>query len=179
MAAQMPSTLMHIERVATPALSSSALVEVREVCDLAYGRPVFETFGGGDHVLGRQGGRVVCHAMWITRWLQPNGHAPLRTAYVELVATHPDHRGLGLATAIMERVAVEIADAELGALSPATLGLYARLGWRLWRGPLFARTDAGTVATPDDRVMVLPLARTPPLDLETPLSIEWRPGEVW
>jgi hypothetical protein len=27
--------------------------------------------------------------------------------------------------------------------------------------------------------MVLPLPRGPLLDLELPLSVEWRPGEVW
>jgi GNAT superfamily N-acetyltransferase len=117
--------------------------------------------------------------MWITRWLQPHGHAPIKTAYVELVATHPKRRKCGYATAIMERVAQEIAGEHLGALSPATPTLYERLGWRLWRGPLFARTEDGLLPTPDDQVMVLQLARTPPLDLNTAMSVEWRPGEVW
>jgi GNAT superfamily N-acetyltransferase len=123
-----------IERLATRSLSGSALAELRELCDLAYGHRVFETFGGGEHLLGRLGGRLVCHAMWIIRWLQPDGRGPLETAYVELVATHPDHRQRGYATAIMQRLAAEIADAELGALSPATHSLYERLGWCLWRG---------------------------------------------
>jgi len=165
---------MQIERVATQALSGSALTELRALCELAYMQPVFETFGGGEHLLGRDKGRLVCHAMWITRWLQPQGQAPLKTAYVELVATHPHCRRRGYATAIMERLALEIADEELGGLSPATDRLYERLGWRFWRGPLFARTDNGTVPTPDERVMVLQLSRTPPLDLQAPLSIEWR-----
>jgi len=43
---------MHIERVATQSLSASTVVEVRALCDLAYGHPVFETFGGGEHLLG-------------------------------------------------------------------------------------------------------------------------------
>jgi GNAT superfamily N-acetyltransferase len=117
--------------------------------------------------------------MWITRWLQPQGQRPLKTAYVELVATHPSYRKRGYATAIMERLATEIADQELGGLSPASHRLYERLGWRVWRGPLFARTDSGTLATPGERVMVLPLPRSPLLDLQAALSIEWRPGEVW
>ena len=170
---------MHIERVATPSLTGGALAELRDLCDLAYSQPVFETFGGGEHLLGRHRGHLVCHAMWITRWLQPRGLALLKTAYVELVATHPNHRGRGYATAILERMALEIADEELGGLSPATPGLYERLGWRFWRGPLFARTDGGMLPTPDDRVMVLQLSRTPPLDFQAPLSVEWRPGEVW
>ncbi len=179
MAAKALSRMMHIERVATQFLSESALAELRDLCNLAYGSPVFETFGGGEHLLGREEGRLICHAMWITRWLQPHGHVPLKTAYVELVATHPRHRKRGHATAIMERVALEIADEELGGLSPATPGLYQRLGWRFWQGPLSARTDGGVVQTPDDRVMVLQLSRTPALDFQAPLSVEWRPGEVW
>jgi GNAT superfamily N-acetyltransferase len=170
---------MHIDCVATQSLSASEQAELRELCDLAYGQPVFETFAGGHHLLGRQGGHLVCHAMWITRWLQPQGSAPLKTAYVELVATHPDHRNRGYASAIMEDLAQEIAGEEMGGLSPATHGLYERLGWRFWRGPLFARTDGGMLPTPDERVMVLHLPRTPPLNLQAPLSVEWRPGEVW
>ncbi|MFN8583172.1 MAG: GNAT family N-acetyltransferase [Gemmatimonadaceae bacterium] len=174
-----PIRIMHIERVATRALPERTLVELRELCDLAYGQPVFDTFGGAEHVLGWERGRLVAHAMWIRRWLQPLGWAPLATAYVELVATHPNDRNRGYATAIMERVAAEIADEEWGALSPATEGLYSRLGWQVWSGPLFVRTPDGLKSTPDDHVMVLPLLRTPALDMQAPLSIEWRPGEVW
>jgi aminoglycoside 2'-N-acetyltransferase I len=168
-----------IERVDSQSLSESDLSQVRALCDLAYGEPVFETFGGGVHLLGRHHGQLICHAMWVTRWLQPGTRPPLETAYVELVATHPDHRKRGHATDLMERLAEEIADYELGGLSPATLGLYERLGWQHWHGPLFARTDRGTILTPDEHVMVLPLLRTPPLDFGAPLSVEWRPGEVW
>ena len=170
---------MRIHRVATQNLSERRLTELRELCDLAYGAPVFETLGGGEHLFGQRNGRVVCHAMWITRWLQPHGLPPVQTAYVELVATHPDHRTRGYATALMKRLAVEIANEALGALSPATEPLYARLGWRVWHGPLFVRIDGRLVPTPNEQVMVLRLARTPPLDLAAPLSIEWRPGDVW
>ena len=34
--------------------------------------------------------------------------------------------------------------------------------------------------TPDETVMILRLPRTPPdLDLDAPLSAEWRRGELW
>ena len=64
------------------------------------------------------------------------------------------------------------------ALSPATEGLYARLGWRFWRGPLSIRSEAGKTPTPEEEIMFLRLPRTPPLDETLPLSAEWRPGEV-
>jgi GNAT superfamily N-acetyltransferase len=170
---------MDIDIVPATALSDGLLNEVRTLCDLAYGQPVFDTFAGGVHILGRYQGQLVSHAMWIRRWLQPEGSRPLKTAYVELVATHPAHRHCGYATAIMSRLAAEIADEELGALCPATHSLYERLGWSFWRGPLSVRAACGTLPTSEDRVMVLILPRTPPLDLRAPLSIEWRPGEIW
>ncbi|HYF40534.1 MAG TPA: GNAT family N-acetyltransferase, partial [Gemmatimonadales bacterium] len=73
----------------------------------------------------------------------------------------------------------QVREFDLAALSPATDDLYLRAGWRFWRGPLMVRTDQGLVPTPEEEIMVLELPRTPVLDLEQPLSVEWRPGEVW
>lgn len=111
--------------------------------------------------------------------MQPGEGRPLRTAYVEMVATAPEYRRRGFATAVMKRLAKSIVDYELGALCPAEPDLYARLGWVFWRGPLFIRTSKGLLPTPDERVMILRLPKTPPLDLDAPLSAEWRPGELW
>ena len=117
--------------------------------------------------------------MWVTRWLQPAGQPALRTAYVEMVATTPPAQRQGYASALLEHLVPLVGDYQLAALCPATEHLYARLGWRFWRGPLSARKDGGIVATPDERVMILPLLQTPSLDLDSPLSVEWRCGEVW
>jgi hypothetical protein len=71
---------MHIERVPTPSLAGSALTELRELCDLACGRPVCETSGGGEHALGRHKGSPVfppCGSL-IAR---PLGHAPHRRLF--------------------------------------------------------------------------------------------------
>jgi len=53
-------------------------------------------------VLSRDDDRIISHAAWVTRWLQPRGQALLRTGYIEAVATLPDcrrglagNRGLG------------------------------------------------------------------------------------
>jgi GNAT superfamily N-acetyltransferase len=111
--------------------------------------------------------------------LQPEGRGPLRTAYVELVATAPTAQRHGYASALLQHVVALVGDFELAALSPATDGLYRRLGWRFWRGPLSVRRDGRIEPTPEERVMIHPLPLTPILDLDVPLSIEWRPGEVW
>ncbi len=152
-------------------------------CSAAYDEdmaPYFAAFTETTYVLGHLDGELVTHGCWVTRWLQPEGMRPLRTAYVEAVATAHAHRGRGHAAALMRRIQAELAGYELAALSPFSAEWYARLGWELWRGPLFARTDAGLERSPDDEeVMILRQPTTPPLDLSAPLSIEWRAGEVW
>ena len=70
--------------------------------------PLYRTFLDATHVLARQQGRLVSHALWVTRWLQCGTLPPLRTAYVEAVATEEAYRGRGFATAVMRRVAAEI-----------------------------------------------------------------------
>jgi aminoglycoside 2'-N-acetyltransferase I len=173
---------LHIERIDTPARASILAGRVLALCDAAYGENTaayLEALGAGTHLLGWQDGILVSHLMWVTRWLQPGDSPPLRTAYVELVATAPALQGRGFATALLERFRGEVLDFDLAALSPATESLYARLGWKIWRGPLAVRTGSGTEPTPGEQVMVLPLPRTPPLNLHSPLSVEWRSGEVW
>jgi len=155
---------------------------VRSLCDAAYGtttQPYFASLGPGEHLLGMHGGQLVSHLMWVTRWLEPHGHRPLKTAYVEMVATTPHAQRQGHATALLQYFVPLVGDYELAALCPATDGLYRRLGWRWWRGPLSARRDGHVVLTPEERVMIMPLPLTPALDLDVPLSVEWRPGQVW
>jgi hypothetical protein len=41
------------------------------------------------------------------------------------------------------------------------------------------RHEDGLVPTPDDRIMILDLPRTPEMDDTRTLSVEWGPGEVW
>jgi aminoglycoside 2'-N-acetyltransferase I len=103
------------------------------------------------------------------------------TAYIEFVATRPDHQGNGYATRVMECLMNAIPhDYELSALSPAETGLYERLGWRFWRGPLYIRMPGGELTpTPEERVMILELPGRPQLQLDAALSAEWRAGEVW
>jgi aminoglycoside 2'-N-acetyltransferase I len=156
--------------------------EIVVFCSCAYEEdfaPLMARWIGSTHVLGRCSGRLVSHALWVTRWLQVGSSVLLRTAFVEAVATHRVFRGRGYASQAMLRVANEIADFQLAALSAFDSAWYARLGWERWRGPLFVRSDARLVPTPDENVMIRRLPRTPPLDLDAPLSAEWRDGEPW
>jgi len=117
--------------------------------------------------------------MWVDRTLYVEGREPLRSAYVELVATRKSDQRRRFATRLMERFALEIQGYDIGALSPAETTLYQRLGWERWQGTLSVRTADGIVPTSGEELMVLRLPESPPLDLEAALSVDWRPGEVW
>lgn len=178
----MPGTHLSIEIKPGDALSPQEQEAIANLFMAAFEeayQPFQEVFIEPTHILGSVDGRLVSHALWITRWLEPQGQPPLRTAYVEAVATDQATRGKGYATQIMTCLAAHIQDYALGALSPADTSLYARLGWKVWLGPLFGRKDGEWIPIPGERAMILNTRNTPKLDLHTPLSIEWRAGEVW
>ena len=176
---------LRLEVLHADQLTSEQLAEIHALCHRAYAvyevdlEPLFRTFTDPTHVLGWWGSALVSHAMWVTRWLQPGNQPPLRTAYVEMVATEPEFQGRGFASAVMRRLSSAIQDFQLGGLSPAEPMLYEKLGWAFWQGTLFIRTKYGLISTPGMQVMILSLPNTPPLDLTSPLSAEWREGELW
>ena len=136
---------------------------------------------GGVHWVAEVDGLVVGHASVVERLLEADG-MPMRTGYVEAVATLPAWRGRGIATRLMEAADEHIrATFELGTLSTDVHDLYARLGWERWRGATFVRTTGGPVRTEEEDagIMILRTPRTPPLTLAEALSCEWRAGDVW
>lgn len=156
---------------------------VIRLCNLAYDEDmgaVIDQFVDPVHVLGFYQSVLVCHALWVTRFLQPQGSLLLRTAYVEAVATHPDYRSRGFASAIMKKIIDEIQDFELAGLAPFNVDYYGRLGWELWRGALYVRRYENLVVSPPgERLMIYRLLKTPELDLDGSISVEWREGEIW
>ncbi len=173
-------------------LGEADRAEIVRLCNEAYGEDVshlFDTYTADTHVLARSGRALAGHGMIVTRWLQAGDGPLLRTAYVELVATSQGYRNRGIGAGIMVRLAEKAAEDgyDLAALCPADTGLYGHLGWEYWQGPLFIRpekeptTDTELlIPTPEERVMILRLPGTLPLDLNQPLSAEWRDGgELW
>lgn len=137
---------------------------------------------GGTHFLIRSSdGSVLSHASVVDRLLEADGRS-LRTGYVEGVATRAEHRGRGLATAVMQAAGSFIDEHhELGALGTSLFSFYERLGWERWRGPTGVRTERGMVPTPDEDgfVMVRLTPATRDLDLSALLTCDRRPGDVW
>jgi GNAT superfamily N-acetyltransferase len=173
---------LDIQVIRKQVLSASQYEEVLELCTGIFKfdfRPLLESFDDATHIVGYLGEKLVCHALWVTRWLQTPGLSPWRTAYVEAVATDERYRRRGFATLVMQRLAEEIRGYDLGGLSTLAPDFYNRFGWVSWRGPLYIRKDDQLIQTPKDSVMVLKLPGNPEIDIDKPLSAEWREGALW
>jgi aminoglycoside 2'-N-acetyltransferase I len=182
-----------IRLLATDELTTGDEAAIRGLMADAFGDDEDERFDdadwehalGGTHVVLDIDGRIVAHAAVVERELHVAG-VPVRTGYVEAVATAPQRQGSGLGTSVMNRVGSIIEQSfELGALGTGSHHFYERLGWRTWRGPAFVRLPAGgEQRTPDEEgyILVLRTPTTPdaiPEALDAPISCDWRPGDVW
>lgn len=169
----------------TEQLTAARRNSVIEVCIAAHDSDDFKNLfthipSGGRHFLEYRGSELVSHAVVTTRWVQPEGQRELKTAYVDAVSTLPVCQGQGHGSAVMRRLAAEIGDYEIGCLQTDRPGFYERLEWELWRGTLAGRSEHGLIPTPEQHgVMVLRLPRTPPLDMNTQLTIECQPERIW
>lgn len=170
----------------TKDLDTDARKSIVDLCVVAHQEEEFKNLfsyvpSGGLHFLAFQGEQLVSHAMVTTRWLQPQGHPLLRTAYVDAVATLPAFQRRGHGSALMRHLAGRI-DEEyiIGCLETERVEFYERLGWEVWRGPLAGRSTRGLIPTPEQKgIMVLRLSQTPALDLDSRLTIECQEERIW
>jgi aminoglycoside 2'-N-acetyltransferase I len=165
-------------------LTSEEYAEIVALTSQAFKRdytPFLEMFVNPSHILGRYHGQLVSYVLWITRWMQIGDAPPMRTAYIEGMATEISHRHKGFASQVMKTAIDAINDYDIAALATGSVGFYRRLGWQVWQGPLYCRKEKELIAMPGEQgcVMVYALPQTPPLDLKAPASIEWRAIEPW
>lgn len=184
-----PQPDAQVRRLRTDQLTIGEVDAIRALLTAAFGPAEDDRFTeddwqhaiGGVHLVLALDAEILAHASVVERELHVGGK-PLRTGYVEAVATAPSHQGSGLGTRVMRAAGAAIVERyQLGALGTGAHRFYERLGWRTWRGPSFVRTPSGDRATPDDDgyIMVLRTPSSPPLDETDPISCEWRPGDVW
>ena len=168
----------------TEELNAETRASIIHVCKTAHQEEEFTHLfsyipNGGIHMLAYREHEVVSHAVATTRWLQPKGLPLLRTAYIDAVATLPAYQGQGIGSTLMRHLATVLSDFEMACLQTERVSFYARLGWQVWQGPLACRRGTELLPTPDQKgIMILRLARTPPLDLERLLVIEYD-GRIW
>lgn len=168
-------------------LTAADWTRLTELCVAAFNEPwdtYWQDIGPGLHVLGEdETGSIVAHAAIVDRPLYP-GTSVLLAGYVEAVAVWPHLQHSGLGTLVMGEINRLVDEGyELGALGTGSQPFYERLGWVVWRGPIWIRHPDGRrerSANEDGGIMVRFTPRTPPdLDLAEPIAVDWRPGEVW
>jgi aminoglycoside 2'-N-acetyltransferase I len=180
---------LRLRWLSTPELTPLETATIRALMSAAFGADEEERFSdddwqhalGGVHFVLELDGEIVAHAAVVERAIRV-GDLPLRTGYVEAVATDPARQGIGLGSIVMIDVTEYIRERfDLGGLGTGRQSFYARLGWKVWAGPSSVRTADGDQPTPDvdGFIMVLATPTTPPLDLAAPISCDWRPGDVW
>lgn len=169
----------------TAELTPSEAARIRTLLDEAFeGRFTDALWGqalGGVHFFVDEEGVPISHASVVPRRLAVRDRE-INTGYVEAVGTRPRDRGKGLARSVLAAARRHIADTyELGALHSVLPTFYVHLGWERWRGPTFVRTDSGLVRThaDDGCIHIWRVAAAGALDLDDPISCEWRPGFVW
>jgi aminoglycoside 2'-N-acetyltransferase I len=177
-----------LRRVRTPDLTAAEVAAIRALLWDAFGsgeegmtEDDWEHARGGTHFVLEVDGKIVGHASVVEREIHI-GDRPLRTGYVEAVATAPDHQGTGLGSLVMGDVTGYIRERfELGVLGTGRHRFYERLGWQTWGGPPSVRTRDGARRTSDDDgyILVLATPSSPLLDLTAPISCDWRQGDVW
>jgi aminoglycoside 2'-N-acetyltransferase I len=178
-----------LRQVETDELTPDERSAIRVLLETAFAADADGPFAGSDwehalggcHVIAERDGRIVAHASVVERDIRVSDR-PLRTGYVEAVATAPWEQGRGLGTQVMEAVGAHLVERfELGVLATGAHGFYERLGWRTWAGPSFVRLPGGLQPTPDEDgfIMVLRTPSTPELDATAPISCDWRSGDVW
>lgn len=152
------------------------------LCTESFGqdyRPLIDSLSDATHVIGCHQGLLVSHALWVTRWFQVEEEPLMKTAYIEAMVTDPFYRDRGYASMVLNRLVEELSDFELAALRTGFPEFYLRLGWQIWEGPTFIRTQEGMTLTTGEPIMVLTLPNSPDIDIHASLSAEWREGELW
>jgi aminoglycoside 2'-N-acetyltransferase I len=164
----------------TAHLSPADLAAARALCDASFRGFTDEDWShalGGQHAVVHADGRLVAHGAIVLRRLLVDGRWR-RCGYVEAIVVDEAHRGRGHAGSVLAALESLAPAYDLLALCSTDEGrpVYVSRGWSLWRGPTFALTPDGVVATPDeDSIYVLGAG----LDVDAPITCDWREGDVW
>lgn len=184
----MVSPRVRTELIATAHLSGEDHARIRDLMGAA-----FEDFTdhdwshalGGLHAVVREGDDVVAHGSIVLRRLLVEGRS-LRCGYVEAVAVAPERRREGLGDQVMAELEALGPGYDVLALSSSrdAMAFYRARGWRVWRGPSSVLTPYGpdrVEPTPEDdgAIHVYGGPDDHPLDLDAPITCDWRDGDVW
>ncbi|MBC7871061.1 MAG: GNAT family N-acetyltransferase [Chitinophagaceae bacterium] len=172
----------------TAELDDARRAEIVQVCvDAHKSEDFYDLFSflpqDGLHILGYVDDQLAGHAVVTTRWLQPENHRLVQTAYVDAVSTKTEFQGRGVGSAVMRflaKVITDTTDYEIACLETERVTFYERLGWQEWAGSLAGRDGDNLIPTPDQTgVMILRIPDTPVFSLNCLLTIEASPARIW
>jgi GNAT superfamily N-acetyltransferase len=143
-------------------LSSAELQGLDEVDRLAFSGNEGEEFAwasGNLYVIGWVDGTIVASLQIIDR-MAKIGDLPVRLGGIGGVATHPDHRRRGYASALMNRAGDFLRNdlkVDFGLLicAQSKIHLYNSVGWQEIKGPLLVDQPTGKIVF-DTVTMILP-----------------------
>jgi GNAT superfamily N-acetyltransferase len=176
--------MLKIETCRTFSMPKEVRREVLDMCNTAYGQPFDALFDllppDGLHVMGREDDRLVAHLVITDRSMRVGEGEWLRAAYFDAVATHPDCRHRGYASALIKHsIALCHSRYDLLALATNIPALYEKHGFARWWGRQLVENENGVGAAESgeqDNLMVLPALEITGLDFIKPMTANWRPG---
>ncbi len=143
---------------ATEDLSAAQKARISDLCNAANHTDAFRHLfvlyvpSGGRHFLGfDHDGVLASHAVVTTRWAQPGGHPPQRTAFVDAVATDPTRQHVGLSTEAMGRLGRELHDLLSDVCRPIYEGSTSALGGSCGAGRSLGGATASWCPRPTSR----------------------------
>ena len=161
--------------------------EIISVCNAAFPEPFDKLMDfippDGIHVTGYTSkGQMASHVLITKRNFVIGDNLNLKCAYIDAVATHPDHQGKGFGSQAMNKaMKTASGDFDIGGLSTFIHRWYGKLGWKEWKGSLFLNKEGEIIPTPeiDGVVMIYEFEKTPPINVHSSLTACWRPGGGW
>ena len=127
-----------VEVIESQDLNHVRLAELRLLLEAAFPNQFsdsdWEHTMGGHHIVLTIDGAMAAHVAVVERTLHAAGR-PIRTGYVESVATLPEFQNGGHGSNVMRTATGFIrGEYDFGALSTGSWDFYERLGWERWLG---------------------------------------------
>ncbi len=174
-----------VEQFETSEASPDFLSELRNLLDAAFG----DSFSnddwdhglGGRHFALLQEAHLVAYCTVVPRTIYVE-EKPYSCGYLENVASAPDKRHRGLASAVVREANAYIsASFEMGGLSTSKHDFYSKLGWKVWLGPTFVKSGNTWRSSEGENggIMIFETGPMSNLNLHHKIACEERPGDDW
>lgn len=153
---------------------------LEEVFGPSYSEDHWNSCQGGIHTIAQFDGKIIGHTALIPRSvIIDNIEHPVK--YVEAVAVDTSSRNIGLGKAMLQRLNSQLElSSSFALLTTTSPRFYQKLGWSNWIGRSWTHTDTQRKVPPGTHGQIMYFAPTiGKLSPQLPISINWRPGDIW